>query len=123
MILKKLTLWIFLIYLLSLLISCSKLIKNQNEAPTSPIVNSVTVGDTQITFSWENTSDINFEKTVILQSTILNLEYDQWKTIYEGKGTTFTDTDLLNNTTYYYAFYSVNSTGSQSSYIFHVIYK
>lgn len=123
MILKKFTLYIFIIYLSSLIISCggssnSELTNIYTEVlspPEPPIIQSITAGSNQITLSWENPSDINFEKTIILRSTNINLNYSQWEKIYEGKERFFSDTNLLSNTTYYYAFYSVNSTGSESS--------
>ncbi len=63
MILKKLTLWIFLIYLSSLLISCSELTKNQNKTPTLLIIHSVTSIDSNVILSWKNSTSTDFSNT------------------------------------------------------------
>lgn len=122
MILKKLTLWIFLIYLSSLLISCSELTKNQNKTPTPLIIHSVTSIDSNVILSWENSTSMDFSNTqiyrcsenVMVHCGLYNEGSLKGEKIYEGKENNFIDTNLFAGNVYCYGFYSTNIYGIKS---------
>lgn len=73
-------------------------------------------GDTQVELSWENPTDTDFVGVVIIYRT------DRYPTtltdgsqIYDGNGTSFIHTGLINGTTYYYTFFSYDASNNFSS--------
>jgi peptidoglycan hydrolase-like protein with peptidoglycan-binding domain len=70
----------------------------------------------QIVFEWNNPGEANFVRTVVVRKEggYPNSPSDG-QTIYEGRGQTFTDTDVVNGKTYYYALYSYNHSKTYSS--------
>ena len=72
--------------------------------------------DSQIIFSWNNPGEANFVRTVIVRKdgSLPNSPSDG-QVIYEGNGTTFSDTNLKNGKTYYYALYSYDHAKTYSS--------
>jgi hypothetical protein len=65
--------------------------------------------DGEIVFSWNNPGEANFVRTVIVKKDgSYPSSPSDGKVIYEGRGTTFSDTSLENGKTQYYALYSYN---------------
>ncbi len=65
--------------------------------------------DSQIIFSWRNPGESNFVRTVVVRKEgSYPTSPTDGQTIYEGRAETFTDTNVANGTTYYYAVYSYN---------------
>jgi hypothetical protein len=61
----------------------------------------------QIVFIWDNTNEVDFFHTIIVRKEgSYPISPTDGNTVYENSGKTFTDTDVTNGTTYYYAFYS-----------------
>jgi hypothetical protein len=78
-----------------------------------------TVGDAQVALSWTNPENPDFSNVIILRKTGgFPDSYDDAgaATVYSDVGTSYTDTDVIVGTTYYYAIYSVNTAGEYSSY-------
>ena len=72
--------------------------------------------DGQVIFEWNNPGESNFVRTVIVRKEgSYPTSPSDGQTIYEGRGQTFTDTNVTNNTTYYYALYSYNHSKTYSS--------
>jgi peptidoglycan hydrolase-like protein with peptidoglycan-binding domain len=74
-----------------------------------PTVIKTEPADSQIVFQWNNPGEANFVRTVVVrkEGSYPNSPTDG-QTIYEGRGQTFTDTNVVNGKTYYYALYSYN---------------
>jgi peptidoglycan hydrolase-like protein with peptidoglycan-binding domain len=72
--------------------------------------------DNQIIFEWNNPGEENFVRTVVVRKEggYPNSPSDG-QTIYEGRGETFTDTNVVNGKTYYYALYSYNHSKKYSA--------
>ena len=72
--------------------------------------------DSEIIFSWHNPGESNFVRTIVVrkEGSYPNSPTDG-KTIYEGRSETFTDTNVQNDTTYYYAIYSYNHAKTYSN--------
>jgi peptidoglycan hydrolase-like protein with peptidoglycan-binding domain/phosphodiesterase/alkaline phosphatase D-like protein len=72
--------------------------------------------DSQIIFTWNNPGESNFVRTVVVRKdeSYPNSPADG-QTVYEGRAETFTDTNVQNGTTYYYAVYSYNHAKIYSS--------
>ncbi len=65
--------------------------------------------DNQIIFSWNNPGESNFARTVVVRKEgSYPTSPADGQTIYEGRAQTFTDTNVQNDKTYYYAVYSYN---------------
>ncbi len=81
-----------------------------------PTTLKVEPADNQIIFEWNNPGEENFVRTVVVRKEggYPNTPSDG-QTIYEGRGTTFTDTDVANEKTYYYALYSYNHSKTYSA--------
>ncbi len=71
--------------------------------------------DNQIIFEWNNPGEEDFVRTIVVrkEGSYPNSSSDG-QTIYEGRGETFTDTNVVNGTTYYYALYSYNHSKTYS---------
>ncbi len=72
--------------------------------------------DNQIIFSWHNPGEANFVRTVVVRKEgSYPISPADGQIIYEGRAQTFTDTNVQNKTTYYYAIYSYNHAKIYSS--------
>ncbi len=70
----------------------------------------------QIIFEWNNPGETNFVRTVIIRKAgSYPSNPSDGQTIYEGRGQTFTDTNVENGKTYYYSLYSYNHSKTYSS--------
>lgn len=82
----------------------------------SPTIIKAQPADSQIIFQWNNPGNQSFVRTVLVRK---EGGYPQapsdGDTIYEGRSTTFTDTDVENGTNYYYALYSYNYARAYSA--------
>jgi hypothetical protein len=108
-------------YLL-LLSSCSDVLSGALDLTPrlGPVSNFIsTVGDAQVALSWTNPADHDFSQVIILRKTggFPDSPDDSGAaTVYRDAGTSYTDTDVVVGTTYYYAAYSVNTSGEYSEY-------
>ncbi len=75
--------------------------------PPSPITDlTAQSGDKQITLRWQNPSGPDYVKTeIVLQ---------EGRLVYQGNGTTYVDTNLLNGQKYFYIAYAKDSAGNYS---------
>lgn len=74
-----------------------------------PTVVKAEPADNQIIFEWNNPGEINFVRTVIVKKEGgYPTSPSDGQTLYEGREKTFTDTNVQNGKTYYYALYSYN---------------
>lgn len=72
--------------------------------------------DNQIIFEWNNPGEANFVRTVVVRKEGgYPTSPTDGQTLYEGRGQTFTDTNVTNGTTYYYALYSYNHSKTYST--------
>ena len=70
----------------------------------------------QIVFEWNNPGESDFVRTAIVRKEGgYPASPSDGRTIYEGRGQTFADTGVANDTTYYYALYSYNHSKTYSS--------
>ncbi|MEK7187296.1 MAG: Ig-like domain-containing protein [Patescibacteria group bacterium] len=84
--------------------------------PGSPS-NLITQGaDRQVSLSWVNPTDPDFVRTMVVrkQGSIPTSRTDGIS-IYDGTGTSTTDTNLVNGVTYFYALYSYDQNANYSS--------
>ncbi len=73
----------------------------------------VTAGDTQNVLSWTNPADIDFAGVRIQRSTAAHPATPSSGTnVYNGPGTTITDTGLVNGTRYYYTAFAYDNSGN-----------
>ncbi len=81
-----------------------------------PTAIKVEPADSQIVFEWHNPGEKNFVRTVIVRKEgSYPASPTDGETLYEGRGQTFTDTNVVNGKTYYYSFYSYNHAKIYSS--------
>ncbi|MCX7039214.1 MAG: fibronectin type III domain-containing protein, partial [Spirochaetes bacterium] len=95
----------------------SALEKTPRPDPVSNFIS--TVGDAQVALSWTNPANPDFSKAIILRKTgDFPASYDDASAtvVYNDVGASYTDTDVIVGTTYYYAIYSVNTAGEYSRY-------
>lgn len=72
--------------------------------------------DNQIIFQWNNPDEATFVRTILVRKDGgYPTSPTDGKTIYEGRGETFTDTNVSNGKTYYYALYSYNHSKTYSA--------
>ena len=73
-------------------------------------------GDSQITLKWKNPPDPDFKGVKIMRSEKFYPQ-DSWTgyLVYDGKGTSFTDTGLTNGIRYYYTAFAYDFAGNYSS--------
>jgi peptidoglycan hydrolase-like protein with peptidoglycan-binding domain len=72
--------------------------------------------DNQIIFEWNNPGEENFVRTVVVRKEgSYPSSPSDGQTIYEGRSETFTDTNVTNGKTYYYALYSYNHSKTYSA--------
>jgi peptidoglycan hydrolase-like protein with peptidoglycan-binding domain/phosphodiesterase/alkaline phosphatase D-like protein len=72
--------------------------------------------DGEIVFSWKNPGELNFVRTVVVRKEgAYPTAPTDGTTIYEGRSETFTDTNIQNGKTYFYAIYSYNHDKTYSS--------
>ncbi len=81
-----------------------------------PTVTSAAGNEGQITIDWNNPNTTSFVRTLIVRK---EGEYPSSPSdgvvIYDGRGTTFTDTNVQNGVTYYYAIYSYDRAKNYSN--------
>ncbi|MCX7037626.1 MAG: hypothetical protein NT005_00530, partial [Spirochaetes bacterium] len=76
-------------------------------------------GDAQVALSWTNPANPDFSRVMILRKTgDFPASYDDASAtvVYNDVVASYTDTDVIVGTTYYYAIYSVNTSGVYSKY-------
>lgn len=84
-------------------------------APTPALITAA-AADSQIIFLWRNPSTGNFAGTTIVRKADgYPSSPTDGEVIYSGNSRTFTDTNLVNGTTYYYSLYSKNAAGQYSN--------
>ena len=73
---------------------------------TPPTAITATGEDSQITLAWNDPNQISFVRTMIVRNANgYPTSPTDGQVVYEGNAETFTDTGLVNGTTYYYALY------------------
>lgn len=83
---------------------------------THPTLINGTGLDRQIVFTWNNPNEADFVRTIIVRKAgNYPTSPTDGTTIYESDSETFTDMNLTNGTTYYYAFYSYDHARSYST--------
>ena len=81
-----------------------------------PTTLKVEPADNQIVFEWNNPGEANFVRTVVVRKEgSYPASPSDGQTVYEGRGKTFTDTAVVNGTTYYYSLYSYNHSKTYSA--------
>lgn len=81
-----------------------------------PTTLKVEPADNQIIFEWNNPGEENFVRTVVVRKEgSYPSSPSDGETLYEGRGETFTDTNVTNGKTYYYALYSYNHSKTYSA--------
>jgi len=85
--------------------------------PPGPVTSfSATGGDGQVSLSWSNPGDPDFANTQIERSTTgFPPTPGSGTTVYVGAGTSFTDTGVVNGTTYYYSAFARDTSGNMST--------
>jgi len=72
--------------------------------------------DSEITLNWNNPNTNSFVRTIVVKKAgSYPASPTDGQVIYEGNGGTFTDTNVSNGTTYYYAIYSYDRAKNYSS--------
>lgn len=106
-------------------------IDNLSPAPTTGA--GTTVGDTQLTVSWTNSTSTDFSNVVVLRDTATigtggtpaegstpivgsSCGGTACQVRYISSGTSFVDTGLTNDTTYYYRFFAKDTNGNYTAY-------
>gem|GEM_PF-3385055 len=73
-------------------------------------------GDSQITLTWQNPPESDFEAVKILRSTkFYPASPEEGILIYDGKGISFIDTGLINGIRYYYTAFTYDKIGNYAS--------
>jgi fibronectin type 3 domain-containing protein len=73
------------------------------------------VGDERIDLSWTNPAPGTFDRVVVVRSLTGGLETPSDGTVvFSGTETSYTDTDVVNETQYYYAVFAVDTSGAHS---------
>ncbi|MBU4462017.1 fibronectin type III domain-containing protein [Patescibacteria group bacterium] len=76
----------------------------------------ISVGDKQLTLTWDNPTDLDFKMVRIVKSTdFYPTDPEQGTVIYEGKDNFFINTGLINGIRYYYTVFVYNLAGDHSS--------
>ncbi len=84
-------------------------------APTPALITAAPT-DSQVMFMWNNPRTANFAGTIVVRKQgSYPTSPSDGQTIYQGASSTFTDTNLKNATTYYYALYSYTTGGEYSN--------
>ncbi|RME92537.1 MAG: hypothetical protein D6767_03010 [Candidatus Hydrogenedentota bacterium] len=87
----------------------------QDAAPDNVSNLTITVGESQLTLSWTNPSNSDFAGVKVVRKTGgYAASVSDGTLVYDGTGTTFTDTGLTNGTQYYYSVFSYDMTGNLS---------
>lgn len=82
----------------------------------APAVVSVAPADSQTVFIWNNPQTSGFSGTLIIRKEgSYPTSPTDGQVLYKGDATTFTDTNLQNGKSYYYAMYSYGSAGAYSA--------
>lgn len=82
----------------------------------APTLTSAAGDDSQITLNWNDPGTSSFVRTIVVKKTgSYPTSPTDGQVIYEGNGGTFTDTNVSNGTTYYYAIYSYDRAKNYSS--------
>jgi len=72
--------------------------------------------DTQIVLSWQNPAEYNYVRTVVVEKTgDYPTSPTDGQVVYEGKGETFTETNLTNGVNHYYTVYAYDHAKNYSS--------
>lgn len=81
-----------------------------------PTVIKAEPADNQIIFEWNNPGEANFVRTVVVRKEgSYPASPSDGQILYEGREKTFTDTNVQNGITYYYALYSYNHSKTYSN--------
>ncbi|MFA5926574.1 MAG: carboxypeptidase regulatory-like domain-containing protein [Patescibacteria group bacterium] len=83
--------------------------------PAAPSSISATAGDTRATLSWTNPTDADLTGIKVYRSTTSGTLGDWITTITGTTTTTYADTNLTNETTYYYTIKAYDTSGNLSS--------
>src|SRR5688572_4327638 len=85
--------------------------------PPGPVTSfTATGGDGQVSLNWTNPSDPDFANVQIERSTTgFPPTPGSGTTVYVGAGTSFTDTGVVNGTTYYYSAFARDTSNNTSS--------
>jgi len=89
---------------------------NSSGRVDSPTVTSAAGEDSEIVLNWKNPNETSFVRAMVVKKAG---EYptspQDGQVIYEGRSETFTDTNLTNGATYYYALYSYDQAKNYST--------
>ena len=86
--------------------------------PKNPTNVRIEPTNTQATLTWTNPTDPDFVRVKIVRKTGSAVSsHTDGTTVYDGTATTFTDTNLANNQTYYYAIYAYDKVPNYTSFI------
>lgn len=89
---------------------------SDTQPPSSPTETKISPTSGQISLSWSNPKDTDFVRIKILRKdNSAPTSPADGLVVYDGNQTTFTDTNLQNNLTYYYALYSYDRASNYAA--------
>ena len=91
-------------------------VKYDSTAPANVTSFNATVNNTTVNLSWKNPTASDFTKVILIRNAAhAPLTVTDGTKVYEGNGTTYSDQNLTENTTYYYTIFTTDTIGNTSS--------